>query len=55
MKKRAINRSKRVDKQCGNHGNCPYCRQSRLYQANREIERTNQELKEYEATKNQGN
>ena len=47
MKKRKINRAKQVDRQCGNHGSCSYCRKSRLYQSNKEQERINSLLKEF--------
>lgn len=46
MKSRHINRAKRWGNSCRNNNSCPYCRGSRLYQANREIERTEQELKD---------
>ena len=31
MKKRKINKAKRVDSSCKNHGSCPYCRNSRTF------------------------
>lgn len=31
MKKRKINRSKRISGGCGNHGSCPWCTRSRLH------------------------
>jgi hypothetical protein len=48
MKRRRINKAKRFDSRCRNHGSCPHCRRSRLYQANREIERFEQKLREEE-------
>ena len=50
MKRRRINKAKRFDSRCRNHGSCPHCRRSRLYQANREIERFEQKLMEEEPT-----
>jgi len=40
--------SKRFDRSCRNHGNCPYCEGNRLYQARKEEEKADQLLKEYE-------
>ena len=48
MKRRRINKAKRFDSRCRNHGSCPHCRRARLYQANREIERFEQKLREEE-------
>ena len=33
MKKRQINKAKRVDHTCRNNGTCDYCKGSRLHQA----------------------
>ena len=33
MKKRQINKAKRVDHSCRNNGTCNYCKGSRLHQA----------------------
>jgi hypothetical protein len=40
-------KSKRFDKTCRNHGSCSWCRSDKLYQFNKEVERTEKELKEY--------
>jgi uncharacterized protein (DUF983 family) len=47
MKKRKVNKAKRVDNQCGNNGNCPHCRRSRLYQVNKETQKAEQMMEEY--------
>ena len=38
----------RVVASCQCNGGCPYCESNRLYQKNKELERTDQELKEVE-------
>lgn len=48
MKQRKINRAKRIDPSCRNHGTCPHCRGNRLYQAQREIEKAKDKEREYE-------
>lgn len=40
--------SKRFDKTCRCHGGCPYCEDNRMYQKKKELERTEEQLKEYE-------
>ena len=35
MKHASVDRSKRVSRQCRNHGACPYCRRSRTRNAKR--------------------
>lgn len=47
MKKRKINKAKRVSRQCRNHGQCPYCRSSRLHNANVRKLETDLQIKEY--------
>jgi hypothetical protein len=39
--------SKRFDSTCRNHGSCPYCAEGRHYQYKKEIQGTEDELKEY--------
>ena len=39
--------SKAFDKTCRNHGGCPYCENNRLIHTNRLIEKSNQELKDF--------
>lgn len=39
--------SKIFDKTCRNHGGCPYCENDRLIHTNRLIEKSNQELKDF--------
>ena len=39
--------SRRFDATCKNHGSCSYCRDKRLYRYNKEIERTDNMLKEF--------
>jgi len=43
--------AKKVDKSCRCNGGCPYCKRNRMYKTNKEIERTDQELKEYRKIK----
>lgn len=45
-KKKKYTGSKLFDKSCRCHGGCPYCESNRLYQKNKELERTSNELKE---------
>lgn len=44
--KKSYTKSKRFDKTCRCNGGCPYCRDNRLYQINKELEKTKQELEE---------
>ena len=39
--------SKAFDKSCRNHGGCPACENDRLIHTNRLIEKSNQELKDF--------
>lgn len=39
--------SKVFDRTCRNHGGCPYCENDRLIHTNRLIEKSNQELKDF--------
>lgn len=38
----------RVSGHCECHGGCPYCESNRMYQKNKELERTEKQLKEYD-------
>lgn len=46
MKNRDINRAKRVDPHCKNNNICGACRSSRLNQANKELQRSQEQMKE---------
>lgn len=46
MKNRDINKAKRVHVHCSNNNLCSYCRSSRLNQANKELQRTQEQMKE---------
>lgn len=37
----------RIDKTCRCHGSCEYCQRNRMYQINKEKDRTNMLIKEY--------
>ena len=39
--------AKAIDCSCRNHGSCKYCLSNRIYQQNREEEKTKRKLKEY--------
>lgn len=45
-RRKRYRRSKAIDKTCRNHGSCEYCKNNRLYQSNKQNERTLQELEE---------
>ena len=47
-KRKPYRKSKAFDYSCRNHGSCGWCWGNRTYQARRELERTNQELDEFE-------
>lgn len=44
-KRKPYTGAKAIDCTCRNHGSCEWCKRGRLYQARREEERSNQELK----------
>lgn len=37
-----------IDKSCRCHGGCEYCKNNRMYQKNKEEEKTSNQLKEFE-------
>ncbi len=39
--------SRRFDGTCRNNKDCPYCKGNRLYQYNKQIEKTNIDLEDY--------
>lgn len=41
-------KSKAIDKTCRNHGDCPYCKGNRLYQAQKELDKADDKLKDGE-------
>lgn len=41
MKKRKINKAKKVSSRCRNHGSCSYCKDSRTYQSRKELDKWN--------------
>ena len=45
MKKRQINKAKRVDHSCKNNGTCGYCKSSRLHQAHKEEVKADDKLR----------
>lgn len=47
-KRKPYDGSKAIDKTCRNHGGCPWCEENRLYQSNKEQERCEQELEDWE-------
>ena len=44
MKKRQINKAKRVDHTCRNNGSCSYCKSSRLHQAQKAMVSASQQV-----------
>lgn len=40
--------AKAIDCTCRNHGSCEYCKSARLYQSNKQKEKTEYKLKEFE-------
>ena len=46
--RKAYTKSKRFDKTCRNHGACSYCRDTRLYQFNKEKQRVDSAFNNYE-------
>lgn len=46
-KRKPYDGSKAIDKTCRNHGGCPWCEENRLYQRNKEQERCEQELEDW--------
>lgn len=44
MKHLSVDRAKRVDRSCRNHGSCPYCRRSRTRCAARRIEAAQEQV-----------
>ena len=47
-KRKPYTGSKAIDCSCRNHGTCDWCKGARLYQAERELERTENALKDDE-------
>jgi hypothetical protein len=47
-RRKSYSGAKAVDCTCRNHGSCIYCQNTRLYRTNRLIEKTNQEMEDYE-------
>jgi len=47
-KRNPFRRSKAFDKTCRCHGGCPWCVSDKLYQHNKELERTKDEIKNYD-------
>ena len=52
-KRRPYTGAKAIDCTCRNHGTCEWCKQNRLIQALRELEATEDELREYKETVNE--
>lgn len=48
MKTRKTNKAKRVDPKCANHNWCPRCKGARLYQANKGIAKSIDQIKDME-------
>lgn len=46
--KKSYTKSKRFDKTCRCNGGCSYCRDNRLYQTNKQLLKTDQDIKENE-------
>lgn len=40
--------SKAIDKTCRNHGSCDWCKENRLYKSNKQIDKMNAKIIEYE-------
>ena len=45
--RKAYRGAKSVDRTCRNHGDCPWCRNNRLYQCNKNKEAAKQALKDF--------
>lgn len=45
--------SKAFDRTCRNHGGCDWCKNNRLYRANKLEEKTNQDLKSIKDTEDE--
>ncbi len=45
-KRRPYTGAKAIDRTCRNHGGCGWCRDNRMYQIRREIEKAKQKIKE---------
>lgn len=54
MKKRKINKAKKICSGYKNNGTCSACKSSRLHQANRELERSLSYVEEINVLKNSG-
>jgi hypothetical protein len=37
---------KAIDYSCRNHGSCPYCLENRMYRTNKQLNKSNQQIKE---------